>query len=1340
MRKIIPVLTLSLAFQSFAGLSLNHVCAEELSMPVVYNFDENSEHWNVGESKGTVELEHLSEDGNGFLRLRASEGDSYNLTDGINAVPNTYVELDSEFLFEKNSEAVISVDVRTSDMSLFTKGLMLNRNELDVSVANEVQYNLATLWGWNRNNELLTYEQNASRTAGPYKRAKGTVFAEELLDNNEWYTVKSIVYTDDNAIPQYLKVIVSNNDEVIAQTEKLEIENDALKLINGVSRLDITMMQSTVTVPEGGAQIDFDNVKIYTVTNERSWSIVCENGNNVFTNIDSVDLAFSGAMKEDTLTNENIVLSDSDGAAVNYIGKYDKNSYRYTMTAKNKLDGGKYSISVDKDAVKGLDIEGNTISLSENSPENVEFIVFNGTLPEAKNLKITGKLKENSTLKANAEYSQAEGIDGTVEFSWQYSDSENGKFIDIYGETGNSFVVTSDYTDKFIRFSATAVTNDGIRGNSVYSDVLKPLDPPVAANVKITGLEYAGMQLSLSYDFTDVNGDAEGKSVYEWYISEDKSSWNIIEGKTGLVLTTDDSMAEKYIKAAVTPVSADAPYIGEKIYSAVFGPIKAGDSLNLISNPGFETGDAKGWGFRNAAGDTATVTATQEDVYEGEWAGKIAGQTSNSTMLVYSVKSKPGITYLASAMMKVAPESTVDTPGLTYYGEGNPTGTTHKVYPNGYAVITKDSWKPVRATIYAAGESFSMCPQYWAGGSAGFVAYIDNFYIAPLLAADIDTITPESMEIPVSGENSAAIYASAVRNQLGGTEGLENEKAFWEIDDDVKGVYIKDNKLYVTSSATSGTFILKAVCEPSFSGATQTRFVKEIPIELITNNNKSPKAENVTLKGDTSLGSVVQLSYDFYQVDGNEDKSVITWYISDEENGKYEQIEMPDKFKLNITSEYAEKYIKAEVDPADSEGNKGSKVVSNTAGPKKTPVAKNVKISGKGYIGDKLTGSYEYYDFNNDIEENSIIKWLKSDKKDGEYKEIVNSSELEYTVREEDINSWFKMSVTPIAENSPYQGETVLSEALQGPFAPIAKNVTIAKSGKILTGKYVYESPNGVDEGSSVCEWFENGVKVSEGTTYTVDFTGTKTIEFRVTPMAVKMPYEGESVSCKTNITGSTSSGGGSGSGGGGSKVSTTILPEIPKAPAQNENTKPTAYDISQHWSESYANTVLEKGIMSVDENGNFNPDKSVTRAEMITYIFKALSFEEIEYRDEFEDVKKDAAYANMLQTMVDKGIISKDVTFRPEDNVSRQEVCKILSIALGMGESDFDLSVYNDNALIGDWALIYVKNIVNSKLMTGVSETEFSPRTNITNGQIAKIISMIVSGTYTVPDTVNNM
>ena len=1332
MKKIMLILAASLLFQSFSGLST--VSAEGSSDHVIYSFDSGAQGWALGTGTGNPALDYASDGDNGYLKLKASADAVYKLKDGIDVVPNAFIELAQPFKIEADSEIVVSVDVRTSDMSTFVRGLMINRDQLDDAVKNELQYNLSTLWLWNKSNRLYTCEKNSSTDLGSYMGAKSTKIGENVLENGVWYTFKTILYSDENGYPEYIKVSIYDGDILKAESAKSEIENGTLKLSDSITRLDIALMQSTVTVPAGGAEVDFDNVKIYKVSNGRTWSIANLPGNGILTNAQKIGVSFSGKMDESTLNDTNIKLI-KEGTNVAYQGEYNNSSNIYSITPTGGLTSGKYSVTIDKSAVNGIDESGNTIfGLDANAEEKIEFTVFNGSIPEVRNINISGKVMSNSVLKASGEYYQAEEIPGYLEYQWYYADVEDGNYSAIQNAINDEFTVPSKYADKCIKCAIVAVTNEGIKGEKAYSDAIKPQKKPEAKNVELSGVAIKGMQLCVGYDFYDENGDEEGKTEFVWLVSDDgMTDWQEIEGQNSDTLVLNGALEGKYIKAGVIPVSKAEPYKGEIYETAAVGPIEGKEGLNLVTNPGFETGTSKGWEVRNQDGDSAKIVATTEDAYSGTWSGKLSGQTSNSTLLRNYVNVKKGLKYIVSTMVKVAPESAVDSARMDYYSGVSLSGT--EVTEVGTFTATKDEWRQIIALVVPGGDAskYVLLPQYWSSSGKGAVFYYDDYYFAPLIIDDVITTTPESMDIPTSGEVSSPISIIAIRNQLGTSDGLENETAYWEIDG--KGVYIKDNKLYVTSEAVSGTVNLKAVVKPSFDSEVQSIYVKNIPITLVTNSNKTPKITNAVLSGNTAFGSKVTLDYNFYQVDGLFDKSIIKWYVSDSENGTYTEIAGFSGLTLDITEEYSGKFIKVEITPVDAGNHEGSKFVVNVAGPKRKPEARNITIAGKGYVGDTLSGSYEYYDFNGDKEGASAVRWLKSGSENGTYTEIAGADTLNYTVTEGDIGCWFKMEVTPVSEDEPYNGEPSLSNALQGPAVPTATDVEIVKSGKILTGKYKFNSINGVEEGKTLCEWLIDGRVVSTGTVYTADFTGSKNVEFRVTPVAVKMPYQGVSVSATKAVSNGSSSSSGGGGGGGVSMVSSSALPQLPQTQPSEPATGGDIADISGHWSEKYAKEAIDRGIMTLDSAKNFYPDKKVTRSEIITYIFRALGCTETDYRNEFGDVSASASYAKMLQTMVDKGIISKDTNFRPDDNVSRQEVCKILSVALGFSETELDLAKYADNYLIGDWAIPYVKNIVYSNLMTGVSETEFSPRTDITNGQIAKIVSMIHAGDYNKPE-----
>ena len=99
---------------------------------------------------------------------------------------------------------------------------------------------------------------------------------------------------------------------------------------------------------------------------------------------------------------------------------------------------------------------------------------------------------------------------------------------------------------------------------------------------------------------------------------------------------------------------------------------------------------------------------------------------------------------------------------------------------------------------------------------------------------------------------------------------------------------------------------------------------------------------------------------------------------------------------------------------------------------------------------------------------------------------------------------------------------------------------------------------------------------------------------------------------------------------------------------------------------------------------------------------------------------------------MVDEGIISHDVRFRPNADITREELCKALYITLNnRGKltriNDTYVSRFADREKISAWAVEYVDAILGTGLMIGTSATEFTPRGNTTKAQMAVLLTRMM-------------
>ena len=191
--------------------------------------------------------------------------------------------------------------------------------------------------------------------------------------------------------------------------------------------------------------------------------------------------------------------------------------------------------------------------------------------------------------------------------------------------------------------------------------------------------------------------------------------------------------------------------------------------------------------------------------------------------------------------------------------------------------------------------------------------------------------------------------------------------------------------------------------------------------------------------------------------------------------------------------------------------------------PPTAPVAFNVTISGKAEIDEKLTGSYEYEDYNNDDQGTSLFRWLRADAENGTYTAIEGATGKEYTIQSADEGKWLKFEVTPVAVVEPAIGSPVQSAPFLSAAKPTAFDVKISKNGDVLTGKYNYSDANADAENADstiFCWYFQD---IETGAVTKID--GANDIKYNlketdinqyiilgVTPVSMAKPYHGEEV------------------------------------------------------------------------------------------------------------------------------------------------------------------------------------------------------------------------------------
>jgi len=156
-----------------------------------------------------------------------------------------------------------------------------------------------------------------------------------------------------------------------------------------------------------------------------------------------------------------------------------------------------------------------------------------------------------------------------------------------------------------------------------------------------------------------------------------------------------------------------------------------------------------------------------------------------------------------------------------------------------------------------------------------------------------------------------------------------------------------------------------------------------------------------------------------------------------------------------------------------------------------------------------------------------------------------------------------------------------------------------------------------------------------------------------------------------------------------------------------------------------------ENGLMNGTSATLFEPNGKVTRAMFVTMLGRLHGAEqatETKYKD--VSFKKGAWYAGYVGWASDNGIVTgfEDNTFRPNDNLSREQMATIISryiaytgiIATKSADAP---SYFTDEKRIGSWAKEFVDDMRLSGIITGKEGGKFDPKGKLTRAEAATII-----------------
>lgn len=177
--------------------------------------------------------------------------------------------------------------------------------------------------------------------------------------------------------------------------------------------------------------------------------------------------------------------------------------------------------------------------------------------------------------------------------------------------------------------------------------------------------------------------------------------------------------------------------------------------------------------------------------------------------------------------------------------------------------------------------------------------------------------------------------------------------------------------------------------------------------------------------------------------------------------------------------------------------------------------------------------------------------------------------------------------------------------------------------------------------------------------------------------------------------------------------------------------------DMNTHWSRTDVNDMASRLVVTGEKGGIFAPDRLVTRAEFAAMIVRALGLSAEPSKINFSDVHDSDWYAGVIGSASNHGLIEgyNDTTFRPNQQITREEASEILSHAMKLtglrtdmttNEANAQLNGFSDRKQVSNWAVPALALAVKYHIVEG-AQGAINPQSDVSRGQATAMIRRLL-------------
>lgn len=170
---------------------------------------------------------------------------------------------------------------------------------------------------------------------------------------------------------------------------------------------------------------------------------------------------------------------------------------------------------------------------------------------------------------------------------------------------------------------------------------------------------------------------------------------------------------------------------------------------------------------------------------------------------------------------------------------------------------------------------------------------------------------------------------------------------------------------------------------------------------------------------------------------------------------------------------------------------------------------------------------------------------------------------------------------------------------------------------------------------------------------------------------------------------------------------------------------KDVPMDVWYHDSVDY---VLQHGLMKGRAEGIFAPNAKLTRAELVTVLYRMAGEPSVEGKTHpFTDVAEGAWYTDAITWAFNAEVVNgiSETTFAPNANVAREQIAAMLFRFAGAEAVEKNaLESFTDAAKVSPYALEAMNWAVSNGLIKGTTATTLAPREAASRAQAATILT----------------